>query len=112
MNLDGSMVNATYRNIHADHFDIDTVKNMLYYYDRDDRNITRSHINQTATETIYQYTDHRLRWNLAVDRIGRYIHFILCLKCIYIFYTRIYTCKTYRECCDLHLQNVSRVLEF
>ena len=71
MNLDGGMVNTIFHRYSVWLFDIDSVENMLYYYDQTDECIKRYDMNQTTTETIHQYTKYALDWNPAVDWIGR-----------------------------------------
>ena len=81
MNVDGSMVNSSYLDNDARRFDIDTVDNMIYYYDvhADDRNIKRFPINQTdESENIYAQGIGV--FHMAVDWIGRY-------NCFYSFFS-------------------------
>ena len=57
-------------------FDIDTVDNMLYYFDVDDRYIKRAIIDNTTTETLYTHDGLSIR-DIAVDWIGRYSSLII-----------------------------------
>ena len=52
-------------------FDIDTVDNMIYYFDDDDSNIKRAFIDNTTTQTLYTH-DGLDVWDIAVDWMGRY----------------------------------------
>ena len=71
-NLDGSMHSHTrHGKLETDYFDIDTVDNMLYYFDRDDGYIKRAPVDDTTTETLTTLDGLRV-WNIAVDWIGRY----------------------------------------
>ena len=72
MNLDGSMYSRTPHNATSVNFDIDTVDNMLYYFDRSDHYIKRALIDNTKTERLYTH-EGILVFDIAVDWIGRYI---------------------------------------
>ena len=74
MNLDGSMVHTTHTGISSTVFGIDSMDNMLYYYDIDDDTIKRTPLDQNIPETIYTSASNHDADGIAVDWIGRYSH--------------------------------------
>ena len=73
MNIDGSMYSRT---LHTTYFfDIDTVDNMLYYYNLDNAwsaSIKRAIIDNITAEFLYT-PDQLYVEDIAVDWIGRYV---------------------------------------
>ena len=72
MNLNGSVYSHRIpHDMLAYDLDIDTVDNMLYYLDWDDRSIKRAIIDNTTAETLYTH-DGLYVMDIAIDWIGRY----------------------------------------
>ena len=76
MNLNGSMVDSTPHDMECHVFDIDTVENMIYYYDGRDDELKRAPLDQDTPETIYTHAGF-FPDGIAVDWIGRYNMFSL-----------------------------------
>ena len=65
------MYSSTSHDMVINFLDIDTVDNMFYYFDWDDRYIKRVLIDNTTTESLYTHDGLYVR-DIAVDWIGRY----------------------------------------
>ena len=71
MNLDASVIVVKSHDISTAVFDVDTVDNMLYYYDRDVDTRKRTPLGRTSPEIIMHSDNDLITESMAVDWIGR-----------------------------------------